>query len=90
MKIDSVFTSILSSLTKNAICFEVTGISPDGREGRETYDNGSTSDLPRLLDHFHNLRSGSLWMTNVNPKNRKLGKRVLVYRKGEKYMSSEK
>ncbi len=75
-----------TSIKKKNLVFEVTGISHTGEEGFLTYNNGTLDRLPELIQHFNSLKSGSLWLTSAGKK-RILGKRKLVCRKGDKYIS---
>lgn len=88
-----LYTSIISAVAKSniknsKICFEVTGINQDGENGIMTYNNGKMDQLEELLEYFQSLQSGTLWLTDIRRDNT-LGKRILVCRKGEKYLASK-
>lgn len=86
----SILKSVASSrIKKKDIVFEVTGTNIDGEEGIYTYMNGNMDNLEELMTYFHDtIVSGSLWLTNVR-RDQTLGKRILICRKGDKYVASK-
>jgi hypothetical protein len=92
MKIDqkilaSIFAAI-SALAKSRfdIVFEVTGTDRENKNKSHTYINGGLEDLPSLINHLDNLKTGTLWVSSAD-KDGILGKRTIVCRKAVKFRS---